>query len=576
MGNYFIIYSIVFIIIINIIIGSLYVDDNIMETFVNDKKEHVCYSKKAGQIKADFRPCTIYLMKDQDICDKLDTLYQMSDMQLQILLNLNKDKPDMKQKYDQILYVKNNKHTIPLNSCKIELNKWKEINKYAYKNITSVYDYDKNTLSGLCFKDVTNEMDAADINSFNTQTLFEEECNGIDNINNDSNILYNSMKMKEPIDEKLLSTNGIICNDINVSQNIDPTLIFIKIKCYLQDSLLKCNDIALVSYDIKKNKMIEIEDQKLVQNYINQFFGYYLIDGNIIYGPLILKTTLYNILYNICGTIKFYSKKSEIYNFSLEQLNINDKKISIFDESLFEDIPESKKNNKKTDIFDDIYNSLNKSINTMVEENKEYNKQIEEYRNQISIIQKSYNDSELKKQNINNTSNYQYNNCNNKIVNIINKIDDMEIELATINEYISGEENNNYSYTLMPVSDPVKLNKYYEKRSILSNELIKMKNELNNKKDLCNSLKTVDGGVVDNENIEDLLIEIGILENKLNKNKNRHKNYSALKKKLNIKYTLGDFINMVKEGVVVNDMVEKELMKYVSNDDSIYIQLPFY
>lgn len=314
----------VFIIIINIIVLSL---KNDIEHF-----EDQVSSSTQGLITVETRPCTLHLTNDNDLCEKLSDIYKLSDLQIQVQMNKMQDLGNQAS-YDMMKYVKENKKNLPINACKVELQRMKEVrNMYGtsninvFKNISRNLNYNTETLSGYCLSDVSqySELDSSNIlNILKTSVssnLFVEPAldNSVANIvDGTDKSRYMAIRVQNKIGiDTLLQNTASICKDTNVS--LENGIKFLRLHCGLiKDTQLFVNLIDFVAYDDKLRKFVTTTDDK-----VDNMFTYSYDKKQIMYQPVAKDAMIYKITYDYCNKIEAYTVFDNL-KFSLGELRIS-------------------------------------------------------------------------------------------------------------------------------------------------------------------------------------------------------------------------------------------------------------
>lgn len=247
------------------------------------------------------------------------------------------------------------------------------------------------------------------------------------------------MKFKNNIKSESIKNNNYLCSYIDTNiNNIGSDIFFIKLNCYLDNTILKCNNISIVYYDHINKIMVNTYDDKIIQKVLDNYFNFFISIYNkntIIYGAIRnVKVIYYNLTYNICKKIK----KFNIFNntFSFNDFSLYNKIISNF---------EFKKFKNKNDIIND----LNTKINDLNKENIKYNDILTFYQTE----NKYYQDIIIVKEyiNVNNNNIDNYNKIKNEIINsffTLKELNDFLKNGIVIDElkYIDYISNDNSIY----------------------------------------------------------------------------------------------------------------------------------
>jgi hypothetical protein len=340
-GNLFYIsLALVVVIIINTIILSLKSDT-----------EHFADGQQSGQqgqglIKVETRPCTLHLTNDNDLCEKLADIYKMSELQIQVQMNKMQDIGNQAS-YDMMKYVKENKKNLPINACKIELQKFKEVrNMYGssninvHKNIYRNLNYNTETLSGYCLSDVTEYSGIdANLDSSNILNILRASVssnlfvpptfdNSVGNIVDDANSRYRAIRVQNKIPlNTLMQDSPNICKDVNVA--LENNLKFLRLHCsLLKETQLVVDKIDLVSYDQLQRKFQIIDDGSRPNSNIvlDSYFTYVYDKRQIMYQPTINDAIVYKLTYDYCNKIEAYTVFDNL-KFSMAEFRIMPKMI---------------------------------------------------------------------------------------------------------------------------------------------------------------------------------------------------------------------------------------------------------
>jgi len=372
---YYINIILICIIFVNIILQSIKLNEG-FDTSISSTTQLIPLSYTKHKITAELRPCTIQLTNDADICDKLSDIYELSDSQIQVLLNKMKADNTHQTAYNMLQYVKNTKNTLPINSCKIQLSQWKEIKEaytsssniiYPYKSITKSTDYNTSNLSGYCLYDIK---DASAKN--------ESYVDYLEDVYNPSvTQLYQLYNFNTSVDIK--NIKDFYCSIPSTIQpiQVDTTLTFMRLYAFVDDtSTLRINKIDIVGYDPLQN----IFQPKMTYN-ISKFFEFQYNNKQIILGFAKVSLSIYTFSFDICKRIKEYTITNNIY-FSFDDFaNILPKLV----ENNIELLPDNDINNKN------IQQSINKRINDIIQRHNTINNQIQAYSDNISEIITNYN-----------------------------------------------------------------------------------------------------------------------------------------------------------------------------------------
>jgi len=310
------------IIIISSVIYYLYINNNIENFSCNIN--HLT----GGTINS--RPCAVYFTDDIVGCDAMSDFYKKGITQLDILIYKynNSSNPDDKALAEKLIKVKQDKLS-NINNCKIELKNWKEINNYytvdgkpELDNIIpkkSIYMKDKTNvidnilISGTCLKEYNYQ---EEIFSFDNDNFQSCDYYPIANISDQSDPeglfkRYIGVDIKLTPALSFASLNDNTCSNKMLAPSvtahkINPKLIFTKIECIMDNSILKIKKVSFVEFNTKINKFQNITNAYQIQTKINTLFRYYYdtVSKNIMYGPITFQNvTNYILEYNTCGEI---------------------------------------------------------------------------------------------------------------------------------------------------------------------------------------------------------------------------------------------------------------------------------
>jgi hypothetical protein len=334
------------------------------------------------KLNTKLRSCTIYLTDEQDLCDKLEKIYKMSNIQLQIAFNkMNKqrDKKESALLLKYILEIKNSFNNKNL-SCKIQFSQLKEVVSDNYLNITKAINYNDANLYGYCLAKISdNNPNSTNVNitDINTNTTELYEPIKISFYENDTlkNIDENKKKTNENIDRvlyNLLNNSTSICS--YEKHNIDNGLKFLKLYCRLNKEKLICYKIDVLIY---QNGNFVIQN-----NYnMNDFFRFYYNNRQVLYTPKDISVSVYCFIFDICKKIDEFLINNFI-DFSFKDFYI-EPKIAIYNIKLTSSIVITEKTN--------IYSIINTRINEIFKDIEIYNNQIKEYNTNIENNIKEYN-----------------------------------------------------------------------------------------------------------------------------------------------------------------------------------------
>jgi hypothetical protein len=317
----------VLIIMVNIILLSL---RNNREPFADGGG--TSSSSALSTVKIETRPCTLHLTNDNDLCERLADIYKLSQLQIQVQMNKMKDIGNQGA-YDIMKYVKENKRTLPINACKVELQKMKEVrNMYGssniniHKNIYRSLNYNTETLSGYCLSDVSQYSDLDSSNILNilkasvSSNLFIEPTvqNTVDNIVDDNNSKYMAIRVANKIPlQTLFQDTASICKDVNVV--LDSNVKFLRLHCALLNEVQLSVDRAdIVSYNQSKKKFNIVDTSNVM---LDPLFTYSYDKKQILYQPSTYDVMVYKLTHNYCDNVEEYTIYDNL-TFSMTELGI--------------------------------------------------------------------------------------------------------------------------------------------------------------------------------------------------------------------------------------------------------------
>ncbi len=529
---------------------------NIILSTLNTKESKEYFTN--SQIKtSDLRKCKLYLLEDEEMCDKLEKIYKLSNMQIDIALYKLKDKN--KNSYDLLKYVQDNKKDLNVNACKIELSHLKEVNSSNYMNITKPFNYNLDTLSGYCLAN-TDIQKASNIKIMNDYTKQLETYEPVKIVSDISTLI------KQP---EICSFN---------KYDIDNGLKFLKLYCNLDKSKdvykIIVNKIDFVSY---QNGNFIVQDDSYN---MKDFFKYNYNSRQIMYQPRNMTVSLYTLTFNSCNKLDDFLITNSI-SFSFSELNILPKiivyNINIspynIDENSYDSQIMKKKSDeilseiKKIDIDISKYEEdMDNNKKTYDEKDAECSKntdkklctaELETLKNTSEILKKEKQNKIDEKNKLNNTYNIFQNqrqifiDDNATITSIINKkINDISEKINSLN--IQIKQYDNYIQENMKT--------YKSKQAICETNIDKKEENQKCYSDLNAILQ-------ENNTLEEEKIYLKDMLNKLNEE------YSIFidkqQKFRNVKYTLKELNEMINLGVVIDF---DKYSEYLSNDNCIYIQ----
>lgn len=355
------------IVIINIVLQSITIHEqfDILTPIVSSQY------KSQNVIKAKLRPCTMQLSNDSDICDKLADIYEMSDAQIQVLINTMIAEYQDESAIKMLQYIKDNKKNIPINSCRIQLAQLKEIKEaylttsnveYPYKYINKNTEFDKNLLTGYCLSDVSNRSE------INNQYTIVDNLEDISNMNKTQ--LYELYKFDNSYSIEAIT--DFYCKNNRSGIPFDEKLHFIRLRVSVtKNSILNVYKIDVVYYDQSTNKF-----QQPSTYDIAKFFELQVMSKQILLTFSTIETSIYTLHFDICNRIKKYNISNYIY-FSLKEIaNLKPKLID---------------NNVDLDERDfDVKGLLNIKLNAIIDKHNTVNDQIQAYHDNINELMMNY------------------------------------------------------------------------------------------------------------------------------------------------------------------------------------------
>jgi len=407
---YYVNFILLCIIISNIILQSIKAKEGFESSIMHSASNH---------IRAKMRPCTIQLTNDDEICDKLSDIYELSDSQLQVILNTMKTNNADKTAYNMLQYVKSVKQILPMNSCKIQLSQWKEIQEtytstsniiYPYKFITKNNEYNTSNLSGYCFYDVS---DAATNNG---------HIDYLEDISNPSSTqLYTLHKLNNTSDAQ--SIKDLYCSTQPGSSFVplDSVLNFMRLHAYVgENNTIKIHKIDVVSYNTELNRF-----QPNTSYEISKFFEFQYNNKQLFLGFSKMSLSIYTFSFDICKRIKEYTISNSI-DFSFEEFpNM---------------LPKLVENNIELSQKDkNIQANINAKINDIIEHHNSLNDQIQVYDESILEIMKNYDqlqDMECRDEK-----------CNVRQQYLLSKRDILKSEKAHLENLLLKQKEEHITYT---------------------------------------------------------------------------------------------------------------------------------
>ncbi len=341
---------------INIVLFLLIIINIIMIVMRERKKRREFFedtSSITDIIKINTRPCTLHLTNDDELCNRMADIYKMSDLQIQVVLNKMQYEGNMST-YSLLQFVKDNKKTLPINACKVELNKFKEVNNLylstssnLYKNIYRDISYNNSTLSGYCLSDISeySSFNMSNIINIVNPTLssnifFNAQLDSPTNVYDENNSRYLALKVRNKINrDVLLNDMPYVCSELKTP--LEDKLQFVRLHCALYDTTrLIVDNIDFVNYDANLRKMQIVSDNPqsvtmsipFIQsepeimrynssNILNAMFSYIYDKKQIQYVPINKQVFIYKFTQNFCNKIEEYTLYDNI-QFSLAELNV--------------------------------------------------------------------------------------------------------------------------------------------------------------------------------------------------------------------------------------------------------------
>lgn len=434
------------IIMINIIILSI-----TRESFQTE-------SNPSSLIKVETRPCTLHLVSDTELCDKLSDFYKLSDLQLQIILNkMSNNMSEKNTSSDLIKFVKNNKATLPINACKLEINRLKEIRNFYSSNNVNVLkstfktmDHDKETMSGYCLTDITSYSTFSNSNIFDivrptiSSNLFYPltDDNTMRNIVDDQNMRYMAIKMKNITNVDSILDDEHICK-INTF-SLEDNLRFLRLHCYLTKANdLKVNYAELIEYNVEKRNFHKVENEP---DALDVLFTYLYNQNQVIYTPRSVNISIFKFTYDYCKKIEEYSRFDNI-NFSLGEIRLAPRTIK----HNLDLSPYASSSNLSNDSIPEI---IKIKTNSLLQENIILQNKLHEYtsnqydvQNRLNILRSDTCPSQI-------NSKKEYDMCMSQQNIIIDEYNMYEVDKFYVNKKIT--ENRQQYYTFIDASDKIK------------------------------------------------------------------------------------------------------------------------
>jgi hypothetical protein len=346
-------------------------------------------------VKVVTRPCTLHLTNDDDLCEKLADIYKMTELQIQVVMNKMKIEGN-KSRYDLMQFVKDNKKTLPINACKVQLNNFREVqnlynssNANLFKNISRNTYYDDKNLFGYCLTDITSYSDVGMSNILDilsaknpplSSNIFspltpENTVINIQDVGNNSR--YAAIKIQNRISmNTLLNEAGSICPNVNVA--LDDGMQFLRFKCTLANEVnLKFNQLEMVSYN-KLDRKFDI-NQGSSNIELDPFFTYRYNNRQIVYGPAQKDILAYKMTYDYCNRLEAFAIFNNL-KFSFSELNVMPKivKYSI-------DLP-----NIQTSNVNSVPSMVYSKMNNILLENKIITARLDEYTSNQDILKTEF------------------------------------------------------------------------------------------------------------------------------------------------------------------------------------------
>ena len=329
------------------------------------------YAATSKVIQASLRPCTIQLTNHADICDKLSDIYEMSDAQIQVLINNMITKNVDKSIIKTLEYIYQNKTKLPINACKIQLEQMHEIKQtypitsveeYPYKYITKNTEYDDSRLTGYCLLDISNQ------SKINNNNAIVDNIQDIANTN--ANQLYELHKFNNSSD--IDTIKDLYCTTNTTYVGIDNKLMFMRLHTSVsKDNIIYVYKIDVVSYDTQLKRF-----QQQTMYDISSLFQFQLIRKQIILGFATIALLIYTFTFDICKRIKTYSISSYVYFSFNEIANIRSKLID--------------NNVDLQNESGDVKGFINVKINNIIDRHNAMNDQIQAYNTNMTEIMTNY------------------------------------------------------------------------------------------------------------------------------------------------------------------------------------------
>ncbi len=410
-------------------------------------------------IRVETRPCTLHLVNDTELCDKLSDFYKLSDLQLQIIINkMQNNISTSNTSIDLLQFVRNNKSKLPINACKLQINKLKEIQKFystsnlninISKSIFKTMDYDRETMSGYCLADITNYSTFLNSNIYEivkpsiSSNLFYPltDDNTIMNVADEKNTKYMAIKMKNITNIDSMLNDEHICK-INTF-SLEDNLRFMRLHCYLSKANdLKINYAELIEYNTEKRSFNIIEN---TSDDLNDLFTYVYNQKQLAYAPRPINCSIFKFTYDYCKKIEEYTRFDNIM-FSLAEIRIAPRivkhNIDLSAYTVSSNIPN-----------DNIPEIIKKKTNNLLDENIILQNKLQEYTSNQSDAQLRFNNlkTEICPSQIN--SKKEYDMCVIKQNIVVDEYNMYEMDKFYVNQKLT--ENRQEYYTFIDTSTKI-------------------------------------------------------------------------------------------------------------------------
>lgn len=406
-------------------------------------------------ITVETRPCTLHLTNDDELCEKLADIYKKSELQIQVIMNKMKIEGN-KSSYDLMQFVKDNKKTLPINACKIQLNKLKEVKSLygstssnLFKNIYRNTYYDNNNLFGYCLTDITSYSDVGTSNIVSilnasrmplSSNIFlpitqENIVTNVKDIANSSK--YAAVKVQNKIDiNTLLKDTGSICQDVDVT--LENNLQFMRFKCTLTNEInLKVNKLDIVSYSKFDRKFNIVDDTSNIV--LDPLFSYIYKNKQVVYGPEATDAVIYKMSYDYCNKLEAFAVFNTL-KFSFNELNVMPKIVK-YNVDLSDIDKASTSNVSSKNVPNMVYSKMNKILGEI----RMITERLDDYTSNQDILKNEYSKMRLETCPSIMTDNNKKAMCVIRAANVEDEYNKLEVEKYYLKEILvkQRQEYNN-------------------------------------------------------------------------------------------------------------------------------------